>query len=76
MPIKTPAEIVLHLAQQMEDQGASPRALAQLTGVAEDRFDLIRRGDWEDLTIREIAVASEALDVDLRTLIIGRSAAL
>ncbi|CAK7261626.1 MULTISPECIES: helix-turn-helix domain-containing protein [unclassified Shinella] len=76
MPIESPADIISHLAQRMEDKGTSPRKLAQLTGVPENRFELIQTGDWENLTIREIAVISEALDVDLCSLIIGGSATL
>lgn len=76
MPIESPADIVSYLAQQMEDQGTNPRKLAQLTGLSENRFRLIQTGGWENLTIREIAVISEALDIDLRSLIIGRSSTL
>ena len=53
----------------MVEKGTSPRKLALLTGVAENRFELIQMGDWKNLTIREIAVISEALEVDLCSLI-------
>ncbi|MBN9032493.1 MAG: hypothetical protein BGO05_14195 [Rhizobiales bacterium 63-7] len=72
MPIECPADIVSHLAQKMTDQGTSPRKLAQLTGVPENRLELIQADDWEELTICEIAAISEALDVDLCMLITGR----
>ncbi|NOV20837.1 hypothetical protein E5S70_33190 [Ensifer adhaerens] len=76
MPIESPADIVSHLAQQMVEKGTSPRKLALLTGVAENRFELIQMGDWKNLTIREIAVISEALEVDLCSLIAGGSETL
>lgn len=73
MPIESPADIISHLAQRMAEKGASPRKLALLTGVAENRFELIQVGHWKDLTIREIAVISEALEVNLYDLMVGSS---
>lgn len=72
MSIESPADIVSHLAQRMVHQRASLRKLAQMTGVPENRFELIQTGDWEGLTIREIAAICEALDIDLCALIVGR----
>jgi DNA-binding Xre family transcriptional regulator len=73
MAERSAEDIVLHLARYMKDRRTCPTMLSQSTGIPLYRFTMIQLGKWEELTIREIATISQALDIDLPALITGRS---
>lgn len=65
MAIESAPQLVKMLAKEFRRCGTKPHAFAEMTGVGEDRLELLQAGAWEDLTIREIVAISENLDVDL-----------
>lgn len=73
MAQRSAEDIVLHLARHMKDGRTCPMILSRSTGIPLYRFTMIQLGEWEELTIREIATISQALDIDLPALIAGRS---
>ncbi|ANH08770.1 hypothetical protein [Shinella sp. HZN7] len=65
MAIENAAELVKLLADEFNRHGTKPDEFAELTGISEERLDLLRKGAWNKLTLREIAIISETLHVDL-----------
>jgi DNA-binding Xre family transcriptional regulator len=65
MAIESAADLVQILAEEFQRSGKDPQDFAVQTGIGEDRLELLQSGEWQDLTVREIAAISEALDVDL-----------
>ncbi len=68
MAIKSAPQLVKILAREFQRSGTQPRRFAEITGVGEDRLELLQAGAWEELTLREIVSISENLDVDLTDL--------
>ncbi|RWX74874.1 hypothetical protein EPK99_23600 [Neorhizobium lilium] len=68
MAIESAAELVQFLADELRRSGTDHQEFAEITGIAEERLKLLQSGAWEDLTIREIAVITETLEVDLSNL--------
>lgn len=68
MTIQNAAELVKALAEEATQQNMRPGDLAEQTGLPLERLNLLHSGGWETLTVREIALILEALEVDLRTL--------
>ncbi len=68
MAIESAPELVKVLAKKFRRSGTKPHKFAEVTGIGEDRLELLQTGAWEDLTIREIVAISESLDVDLTDL--------
>ena len=66
MAIESAADLVQILADELKRNGTNPQDFAQMTGIAEERLELLHAGGWEELTIREIAIITETLEVDLR----------
>ncbi len=65
MAIENAAELVKLLADEFNRRGTKPDEFAKLTGISEERLELLRKGAWNKLTLREIAIISETLHVDL-----------
>lgn len=68
MAIESAHELVKILAREFRRSGTEPHKFAEITGIGEDRLELLHSGKWEDLTLREIVSISEGLDVDLADL--------
>lgn len=68
MAIESAPELVKVLAEEFRRSGTKPDEFAEMTGIGEDRLELLQKEVWEDLTIREIVAISESLDVDLTDL--------
>lgn len=68
MAINSAPQLVEILAREFQRSGTQPHKFAEITGVGEDRLELLQSGEWEDLTLREIVSISENLDVDLTDL--------
>jgi DNA-binding Xre family transcriptional regulator len=68
MAIESAPELVKVLAKEFRRSGTKPHKFAEITGIGEDRLELLQSGAWEELTIREIVAISESLDVDLTDL--------
>ncbi|KAB1082200.1 hypothetical protein F4V91_33345 [Neorhizobium galegae] len=68
MAIESAPQLVKILAKELQRSGTKPHKFAEITGVGEDRLELLQNGAWQDLTIREIVAISENLDVDLTDL--------
>lgn len=68
MAIESAPQLVKILAEELQRSGTKPRKFAKITGIGEDRLELLQTGAWEDLTIREIVAISDSLDVDLTDL--------
>jgi DNA-binding Xre family transcriptional regulator len=68
MAIESAAELVQILADELRRSGTNRQEFAEITGIAEERLKLLQSGAWEDLTIREIAIITETLEVDLSNL--------
>jgi DNA-binding Xre family transcriptional regulator len=66
MTIQTASELVIALADQVAQKNRSLVDLAEQTGLAVERLELLHRGAWETLTVMEIAAILEALELDLR----------
>ncbi|GEC35514.1 hypothetical protein N181_28055 [Sinorhizobium fredii USDA 205] len=64
MAIETLAELVKMLADELQRSGTEPREFAEISGVEEDRLELMQTEAWGDLTLVEITAISEALKVD------------
>jgi hypothetical protein len=68
MAIESATHLVNILADELQRSGTNPHKFAEITGIGEDRLELLQTGAWQDLTIREIVAISEHLDVDLTDL--------
>ena len=68
MAIESALELIKILAREFRRSGTEPHKFAEITGIGEDRLELLQTGAWEDLTLREIVSISESLDVDLTDL--------
>ncbi len=68
MAIESAPQLVKILAKELQRSGTKPHKFAEITGVGEDRLELLQNGAWQDLTIREIVAISENLDIDLNDL--------
>lgn len=68
MAIESAADLVQILADELKRKGTNPQEFAEMTGITEERLELLHAGGWEELTIREIVAISETLEVDLRDL--------
>lgn len=64
MAIENAAELVKLLADELNRRGTKPEEFAELTGISEERLELLQKGAWNQLTLREIAIISESLHVD------------
>lgn len=64
MAIENAAELVKLLADELNRRGTKPEEFAELTGISEERLELLQKGAWNQLTLREITIISETLHVD------------
>lgn len=68
MAIKSAAELVQILAEELERRGTELYEFAELTGIAEERLEYLQAGAWHKLTVREIATITECLEVDFSAI--------
>jgi len=68
MTFQNAAELVAALADHAARKKMRPGELTEQTGIPEERLRLLDSGAWETLTLREIALILEALEIDPRTL--------
>ncbi|MCA1371058.1 hypothetical protein [Ensifer aridi] len=64
MAIETLAGLVKILVEELQRSGIEPHGFADMTGVDEDRLQLMETGAWGDLTLMEVTAVSQALEVD------------
>lgn len=64
MAIESAADLVEILAEEFRRSGADLLQFSEKAGISEDRLRLLQRGEWQDLTIREIAVITQILEID------------
>lgn len=65
MASESAAELVQFLADELRRRDTKPHEFAELTGIAEERLELLQEGAWHLMTLREIAMITECLHVDL-----------
>ena len=63
------AELVQFLADELRRRDTKPHEFAELTGIAEERLELLQEGAWHLMTLREIAMITECLHVDLSEIL-------
>lgn len=63
------AELVQFLAEELRRRDTKPHEFAELTGIAEERLELLQEGAWHLMTLREIAMITECLHVDLSEIL-------
>lgn len=68
MTIQNGAELVKALVDQANRKKVLSSDLAEQTGIPEERLHLLHRGAWETITLTEVALILEALEIDLRAL--------
>ncbi len=68
MANESAAELVQFLAEELRRRETKPHELAKITGVAEERLELLQEGAWHLMTLREIAIITECLHIDLSVI--------
>jgi hypothetical protein len=68
MAIESAAELVQFLADELRRRETKPHKFAEITGIAEERLELLQEGAWHLMTLREIAIITECLHIDLSVI--------
>lgn len=64
MAIESAAELVNILVKEIERSGSDPHSFAKITGIANERLELLYAGAWESVTVEEISIISKVLEID------------
>ena len=68
MANESAAELVQFLADELRRRETKPHEFAEITGIAEERLELLQEGAWHLMTLREIAIITECLHIDLSVI--------